>query len=444
MKIDAKTKVAQVVKALGGKDNVSSFSNCQTRLRVTVKNLSKVKKEDIDNINGAFGSVVAGKTIQIIFGPGKVVDVAKAMKNAIGKSGKVLSAAEVAAEVKSDYKAKNTSQFQIFIGKFSNIFAPLIIGFVGAGLLAGIGSLIGSSALGSTAAGKSWIALFGLLLSIWKFTFLVVVGWRTSETFGGSGVLGAVIAGMYIPAFAGVLHKVFIPDGSGLSFLGLHIANPASHILTQGFRPSLANGVWKLGYPNGSVFGVMISAYLVGKLESTFRKIIPDNLDMILNPLFVLITLIFLNFVLIIPFSGAVFLGIAFLFKTLYTNPFGTAILSALFLITVVFGVHQGFVPIYIALVADIGVNALFPVLALAGAAQVGTGIALYLKAKKGSIIRKQISGAIVPAFLGIGEPMIYGVTLPRFRPFVTASLGAGVAGFFMGAINSWGQEWLV
>ena len=78
----------------------------------------------------------------------------------------------------------------------------------------------------------------------------------------------------------------------------------------------------------------------------------------------------------------------------------------------------------YVALVEAQGFNSLFPILAMAGAGQVGAALALYVKAKKGSVTRSQIGGALFPGFLGIGEPLIYGVTLPRVKPFVTACLG--------------------
>ena len=71
----------------------------------------------------------------------------------------------------------------------------------------------------------------------------------------------------------------------------------------------------------------------------------------------------------------------------------------------------------------------------MAGAGQVGAALALYVRARKDSILRQQIRGAIVPGFLGIGEPLIYGVTLPRIKPFVTACLGGACGGFTIGLI---------
>ncbi|MBN4724532.1 PTS transporter subunit EIIC, partial [Escherichia coli] len=81
------------------------------------------------------------------------------------------------------------------------------------------------------------------------------------------------------------------------------------------------------------------------------------------------------------------------------------------------------------------GFNSLFPILAMAGAGQVGAALALFWRAKRDSLLRTQIKGAIIPGFLGIGEPLIYGVTLPRMKPFVTACLGGACGGFFVGLI---------
>ncbi|MFT2604491.1 PTS transporter subunit EIIC, partial [Escherichia coli] len=77
-------------------------------------------------------------------------------------------------------------------------------------------------------------------------------------------------------------------------------------------------------------------------------------------------------------------------------------VLAGLFLLAVMFGVHQGFVPVYFALVDAQGFNSLFPILAMAGAGQVGAALALFWRAKRDSLLRTQIKGAIIPGFLGI------------------------------------------
>ena len=460
-KIDYASIQKQVLEFVGGKTNVESFTNCQTRLRINVKDLSKVDKEKLKTTEGALGINISGTQVQIIYGTGKVIKAAQAFEKISNiKSGAMVvdDLKDVAQKNKAEAKANNTSAFQRFIGKFAGIFAPLILGFIGAGILSGIAGIIKSAEFDSLAGtiganglptgawssdtAHSWCQFFDILLSVWKVTFLIIVGWRTSEAFGGSGVIGAIIAGLYLTLATNTVTSLFIADPQrGVNILGFHIEN-VDNWFVRGFRPSNdVSGTMHLGYASGSIFGVMISAGLVGIMEKGLRKFIPSVIDTVATPTLTLLGLLVLNFILIIPVSGYLFNWVSFAFENLYANPLGAAVLSGIFLITVVFGIHQGFVPIYAALMSTTGVNGLFPVLAMAGAGQVGTSMALWLRAEKGGVLRKQIQGAIIPGFLGIGEPLLYGVTLPRMKPFITASIGGAVGGFFIGAVNLWAAE---
>jgi N-acetylmuramic acid-specific PTS system IIC component len=118
--------------------------------------------------------------------------------------------------------------------------------------------------------------------------------------------------------------------------------------------------------------------------------------------------------------------------------PFGDALLAALFIFAVLFGIHQGFIPIYIALMnTPPHINTLFPILTLGGATQVGGAICLYLLGKKNGTLRKQVVGPIITGFLGIGEPILYGISLPRIVPLVASAIAATIPGFLAGAINT-------
>lgn len=204
-----------------------------------------------------------------------------------------------------------------------------------------------------------------------------------------------------------------------------------------GYNPEIASGVFSgmstfFGLeidPRGNIIGILIACIFGAWVEKQVRKIIPGNLDMILTSTLTLLIVGAVTYVAIMPIGSWLFSGMSWLFMHLNSNPFGTAILAGLFLIAVMFGVHQGFIPVYLALVDAQGFNSLFPILAMAGGGQVGAAIALYVKAKKDSLLRNQIRGAIIPGFLGIAEPLIYGVTLPRVKPFITACLGGAAGG---------------
>ena len=113
-------------------------------------------------------------------------------------------------------------------------------------------------------------------------------------------------------------------------------------------------------------------------------------------------------------------------------------------------GMHHGLVALYTVQLNTFGYVTLYPALAMAGAGQVGAAIAIYLKAKKigNNRLCSVITGALPAGILGVGEPLIYGVTLPMGKPFLTAGLGAGFGGAFVMAMQvaatAWGPSGLL
>ena len=113
-------------------------------------------------------------------------------------------------------------------------------------------------------------------------------------------------------------------------------------------------------------------------------------------------------------------------------------LMAALFLPLVLFGLHRGLTPLYTLQIETYGGTSLFPAVAQAGAGQVGAALALWLKARRvgNDRLRNVIAGGLPAGILGIGEPLIYGVTLPMMKPFITAGLGAGFGGAYVMAMH--------
>jgi N-acetylmuramic acid-specific PTS system IIC component len=408
--------IDQIIAAVGGKTNIAKSGNCMTRLRLTLNDNQAADKETIKAISGVMGVVESDSQFQIILGPGKAQTAADLVSLALSDGSDVSETSsatlkDIASANKKELKAKQSSAVHAFLSKFATIFTPLIPGFIAAGLLLGFATLLAPSA-GSEAANATLVHLtdYMKIFSKGLFAFLgIMIGYNAQQAFGGSGVNGAIIASLFI---LGYDHNVATGIYSGMdSFFGLSIV------------------------PKGNIIGVLIAAILGAYVEKAIRRIMPDNLDMILTSLVTLLIMGALTFLVIMPLAGVLFNGMSWLFLHLSGNPIGSAVLAGLFLISVMFGIHQGFVPVYFALVETQGFNSLFPILAMAGAGQVGAALALYVRSKKGALLRTQISGAIIPGLLGVGEPLIYGVTLPRVKPFVTACIGGACGGFFVGMI---------
>ncbi|HFI6155947.1 TPA: PTS transporter subunit EIIC [Escherichia coli] len=371
-----------ILTRVGGPGNIASCGNCMTRLRLGVHDSSLVDP-NIKTLEGVKGVILTSDQVQVVFGPGKAHRAAKAMSELLGEA-PVQDAAEIAAQNKRQLKAKQTSGVQQFLAKFATIFTPLIPGFIAAGLLLGIATLIATvmhvpaDAQGTLPDALNFMKVFSKGL----FTFLVIlVGYNAAQAFGGTGVNGAIIAALFLLGY-----------------------NPAA---TTGYYAGFHDFFGLPIDPRGNIIGVLITATLA--------------------------------YLIIMPLGGWLFEGMSWLFMHLNSNPFGCAVLAGLFLIAVVFGVHQGFIPVYLALMDSQGFNSLFPILSMAGAGQVGAALALYWRAQPHSALRSQVRGAIIPGLLGVGEPLIYGVTLPRMKPFITACLGGAAGGLFIGLIAWWG-----
>ncbi|WP_200553256.1 PTS N-acetylmuramic acid transporter subunit IIBC [Kosakonia sp. LAM2021] len=412
--------IAAILQLVGGKENIKTCGNCMTRLRLTLNNDALVDNAGLKALPGVLGVVNSEDQLQIIVGPGKAQTAAEmmsAMTGNVSTSVEAASLKSIASDTKQQMKAKQTSGVHQFLAKFSTIFTPLIPGFIAAGMLLGFATLIEQSLIINAAEKNAtlvhivgYMKVFGKAL----FTFLpILIGYNAQKAFGGSGVNGAIIAALFV---LGYDPKATVGYFSGIdNFFGMGID------------------------PRGNIIGVLIAAITGAWIERQIRKFMPDNLDMILTSLLTLLITGALTFTVIMPIGVELFKGMSWLFLHLNGNPFGCAVLAGLFLIAVVFGVHQGFIPVYFALMDAQGFNSLFPILAMAGAGQVGAALALYFRSARESILRNQIRGAIIPGLLGVGEPLIYAVTLPRVKPFVTACIGGACGGFFIGTFAWFG-----
>ncbi|OHY62656.1 PTS N-acetylmuramic acid transporter subunits IIBC [Pluralibacter gergoviae] len=410
--------IEQLLRLSGGKANIRVCGNCMTRLRLTLADRDAADIAGLKAVPGVMGVINGDDQLQIILGPGKA-QTASEMMNAVinGAADSAPAAADLQAQAsvqKAKMKGKQNSAVHNFLTRFATIFTPLIPGFIAAGLLLGLATLLQQVFAVDGVVQSHWLAAliaYMKVFSIGLFTFLsILIGFNTQKAFGGSGVNGAIIASLFVLRY--------VPEG------------------TVGYYAGMQDFFGLAIDPRGNIIGVLLACILGAWIERQVRRAVPDNLDMILTSAITLLITGAITFTVIMPIGGELFKGMSWLFLHLNGNPFGTALLAGLFLIAVVFGVHQGFVPVYFALMDAQGFNSLFPILAMAGAGQVGASLALYFRAKKDSTLRTQIKGAIFPGLLGIGEPLIYGVTLPRLKPFVTACFGGAVGGFFIGLVS--------
>lgn len=411
----------EIFENIGGQENALKILNCMTRVRIDINDYDKVNTEGLKAINGVMG-VVEDDNLQIIVGPGVSTKVATEMNNIKGTSSEKVDrrrlAEDKAAKVKAEHKAKvnNNTPFKRALKSIANIFVPLIPAFVGAGIIGGIASVL-SNLIVAGDLSTSW-EQYVTVMNIIKngiFSYLVIyVGINSANEFGASPALGGVVGGITM-------------------LTGMNAENPLKNIFTGD----------ALSGSQGGIIGVIIAVWLLSLLEKQLRRIIPDSLDIIVTPTIALIIIGLLTIFIIMPIAGAISSGLIGAINAILSigGAFAGFMLSALFLPMVMFGLHQILTPIHIEMIEQTGSTLLLPILAMAGAGQVGAAIAIWLRCRKNKQLTEIVKGALPVGILGIGEPLIYGVTLPLGRPFITACLGGGIGGAVVGAIGSIGAQ---
>ena len=403
---------------IGGPNNVESMYHCMTRLRIKIRDNSKVDIAGLKNIDGVLG-VVDADTLEIVLGSGVHAKVAQDMVSQVGvkeneefptnvtndyqseKSEVQAKAAEVHAQHKAQLKQ---TWWRKALGHISAIFIPLIPAFIGAGLISGVAGIL-KNMLTAKMLPASW-ALGVTILSMISsalFSYLnIYVGINTAKEFGATPGLGGIIGGVVL--LPGIVAPVTIPN-----FLD---------------GKPLAAG-------QGGIIGVLFAVWILSYVEKWFHKHIADSVDIIFTPfLTVLIMGLFTVFV-VMPIAGWISNSLVGAINWVLNvgGPVAGFLLGLFFLPMVMLGLHQILTPIHLEMIQKIGYTPLLPILAMAGAGQVGAAIALWVKCRKNNELVRLIKGALPVGILGVGEPLIYGVTLPLGRPFITACIGGGIGG---------------
>ncbi len=418
-----------IVQYLGGKDNIASITNCMTRVRVRVKDRSQLQIPELKATEGVMG-VVDEETIQIVVGPGTAKKVADEMVQRYDLRSQSQSDWQENKEaVKSKQKQGGVKDF---LATIANIFIPMIPAIIAAGLFNGFSSLIGQMIGAEEGFWYVIQVVFSLIGTSFMGYFAIYTGINAAHEFGATPALGGMVGAMSI---AGPLIDLS-------TYFGLYNADqPLDSILTTG---------------KGGIIGVIAGVWLLAKIENWVRERVPSVLDLILTPVITLFITSLIFALGIMPIAGFVsdklvaVLNVIINSDNAVVSVISGYILAALFLPMVLLGLHHGLIPIYAIQLEQLGGVTLFPVLAMAGAGQVGAAIAIYRKAKRQGDTRLQqiIAGALPAGLLGVGEPLIYGVTLPLGKPFITAGLGSGIGGAYVRAMGvssvAWGPSGLV
>lgn len=409
-------KVASDVIAAVGKDNLVAAAHCATRLRLVLKDDSKVDQKALDENPDVKGTFKIDGQYQVIIGAGDVNFVYDELIKKTGLS-------EVSTD---DLKqiANNNGRFNpimALIKLLSDIFVPILPALVAGGLLMALRNFLTSPDLfGPKSLEEMYPAIEGIsamiqLMSAAPFMFLpILVGISAAKRFGANQFLGAAI-GMIMTT----------PDLGGASeywnVFGYHVAQ--------------TNYAYQ-------VIPVLAAVWLLSVLEKFFHKRLPSSVDFTFTPLLSVMITGFVTFTVIGPvmlmLSNAITDGIVWLYNT--TGFIGMGIFGGTYSLIVMTGLHQSFPAIETQLLSawreGIGYgDFIFVVSSMANVAQGAATFAIWFLTKN-SKTKGLASSAGVSALLGITEPALFGVNLKYRFPFFCALIGSGVAAAVAGLLK--------
>lgn len=411
-----------IIENLGGLNNIVDAENCMTRLRINIRSIDSVNLEALKNTKGVLG-VVADEEhyIQVVLGPGVVRDVLEEMVKmgvtpvAAGKTDE-----EDWKKNKSEVEGKRNKKVVEKIRIIADIFTPMIPAFIASGICNGMGKIIGLLISNAIVPDITFWHIVQNLFALGGNAFLsylaIFTGVRAAKQFGVNEMLGGMIG-------AASLNTVVNSISELLNWYNADVVNESI----------LATGA-------GGIIGVVVGVWILAKIDKWVHSWMPSVLDVSFTPLLSIIFTLPIFVLLIMPATGWIstkigeFISLFAYSDNIFVSAIAGYVMAALFLPLVLLGLHRGLVPIYALQIEKMGGTTLFPAVAMAGAGQVGAAIAIWIKARRVHNTRLEsiIAGALPSGILGIGEPLIYGVTLPMGKPFISAGLGAGFGGAYV------------
>ena len=397
------TELAEdILKHVGGKENVNSLKHCVTRLRFDLKDESKADDDYLKNRDGVVTVVKAGGQYQVVIG-NHVPDV----------YAEVLQVGGLPAGGSLDIDegdAPKGNLFDRFVSLVSSIFQPFLGPLAAAGIIKGIVSIM--AACGLSAATSPMYVIFNAAGDGF-FQFLpILIALTSARRFKVNEFTAIAIAGALVYPDIATLVTALQKAGQGHALGVIPFALPAGGYLSTVMPSILA--IWVASY-----------------IQKFFTKITPDVIKVFVVPFFTLLITVPLTFLVVGPVANTFSNGLTSLFQAIMNfNPivFGF-ILGILWQVLVMFGMHWALVPLAILDVATNGSSSILSAALFPCFTQTGVLGAIMLKTKEEKV-RTISMPAFVSSIFGVTEPAIYGVTLPMKTPFY---ISCGVSGL-MGA----------
>ncbi|TGY42375.1 biotin/lipoyl-binding protein [Clostridium sartagoforme] len=394
--MDFKKMANEILKLVGGEKNVASVTNCMTRLRFNLNDVSKANTEAIKKLDGVQGVVNKNGQFQIIIGTNvsKVCDEIHKLGN-------------FAENSSSDSEDKETGIINKVLGTITAIFTPIIPALAGSGMIKALLAVL--KLFGLVDAGTQTYAYLSFLSDTVFYFLPVILAYSAAKRFKCSPYLAAVLG-------AALLHPSFtaLNTGDPVAFFGIPV-----RMISYG----------------SSVVPILLIVFAQSYVEKFAKKISPASVKVFLVPLITLIITSLIGFTALGPLGNYVgeILAIGMNFindRAGWLIPVIMGTFTPLFIMT---GMHYCFAPIQQIQYATLGYGTILgPGMLSSNIAQATAALVVGFKTKNKSLKQLSLSSSTT-AFMGITEPALYGVNFKLKKPLYASMIGGGIAGLYAG-----------
>lgn len=394
----------KIIEFVGGKENISFFTHCMTRLRFNLKDESLFQKEKMEELPEVLGIVVQNGQFQIIIG-----EVVPEIYSTICTLAGIGEEKGLNINLDETENKKKRLGFGSILEVISGSFAPIVTAFAGAGVLKGLLTLLTNYGLMSTDTGL-YLILNSAADSVFYF-LPFLLAYSSAEKFKTNKVLALVLAGIY-------MHPTIIENA--------------------GNQNNLFGFSFYLVKYSATVIPILLSVWIMSYLYKWLTNHVPGFLRIVVVPLVVILVMAPINLVVIGPLGYNIGLYLGKFIQALFDfSPLiGGFIYGATHQLIVFTGTHMALTPIKIGNIETLGYDVLGPVTAMTVMAVAGMCFGIFLKAKNEQNKTLAFS-SFISSFIGITEPALYGVAFRFKKPLIAVCLGGAVSGAFVSVLGA-------
>ncbi|WP_458464107.1 beta-glucoside-specific PTS transporter subunit IIABC [Paenibacillus sp.] len=394
-----------ILKLVGGEENIDQVTHCMTRLRFNLNDNKKADKTTLKNTPGVMGVMENGGQFQVIIGN----DVPIVYNALVGNMSKSPTADNASSGASTGEKKKRNPISALF-DFISGMFTPILPAITGAGMIKGIVAIL--VALGWLSDTSSTYIILSAI-GDGAFYFLpIILAISAARKLGSNMYIAAALA-------AGIMHPTItalLADGHNSSFMGITVI-AATY--------------------SSTVIPIVLAVWIASYVEKAVDRVIHASLKLLIVPTVTLLIMVPLTLMTVGPLGTVLGNGLSGGISWLFDNMsiFASILIGGTMSLLIITGMHYALLPIVVGSMTTLGYDFIIPLMFAANLAQGGAAFGVGLRSRNSKTKSLAYSTGLT-AIMGITEPAMYGINMKFKKPFIAALSGGAIAGAFMGIFN--------